>query len=107
MSRKHDKRNHTEAEMRLQELIESEYQHIMKMIEELLRLTHKTVNEFCASLDINDSTFYRYKSEETRIDLHICIASILILKQFMAEQHIVCPPELKEFINQIDLFKFD
>ena len=69
MSRKYDKCNHTEAEMRQQELIESEYQNIMKMIEELLRLTNKTVNEFCALLDINDFTFYRYKSEEMRIDL--------------------------------------
>lgn len=107
MSIKSNKRSVTQTESDLQNMVKIQYNNIMKLINQLLKLTNQTVEDICIAIGIDPSTFYRYQNEHSHINLPVCILAFLYLKQYMATNHISLTPEVEEQISLITIFNFD
>lgn len=66
----------TKEEKERQELVKRVYYQKIALIRETLELCQLTVQELCINLDIDESTYYRYESHKSRINIehyiHCC-----------------------------------
>ncbi len=97
-------RIYTSAEIKEIKFVEEQCRYRIFLINEFLNTCHLTIGDLCAHLDINESTFYRYKNNTSHISMNKYLCACNFCQLYMEEHKIPYTEKLIDMIRRTDIF---